>query len=291
MNEQSASRQVSEPAAESNPAETYESYMVPALFEPWAARLIEAAAPRPGERVLDCACGTGIVARRLAHLVPGGRVDGVDPSSGMLTVARAAAEREDVAVEWHEGRAEELPFAEQRFDLALCQFALMFFDEPAKALAEMHRVLARDGRIALAVFQDIDRHPFYQRLDNAIQRQLGVPGVQQIFAFGDEDRLLGLLTDAGFAHVQIDPVSLTARFPNPAAFLAGEIDVDTASIPSMQHLDQSARAAVIDAISEEMQAPLQAVTEGDHVVMPFHALIVTATASEASGGRGGAASG
>ena len=263
--------------ASSNPAETYESYMVPTLFGPWASRLVRSAQPQPGERVLDVACGTGIVARGVAPIVgPTGQVVGLDLNPNMLAVARAAAEREGLAVDWQEGRAEELPFPDGRFDLVLCQFALMFFADRRAALGEMRRVLRDGGRVALSVWQGLDRHPFYQALHEAIQRRLGMSGVRDIFALGDADELRTLLTDAGFRNVEIEPVSMTARFPNPEAFLAGEIDVDTAAIPSMQHLDAQAGRELTAAISEDMTGPLRAVTEGEHVVIPFHACVARA---------------
>src|SRR5262245_41403826 len=159
----------------SNPAETYESYMVPVLFAPWATRLLQSAGIKGGERALDVGCGTGIVARRAARQVgPKGKVTALDSSTGMLAVARAAAEHEGLAIEWHEGRAEALPFAEGSFDLVLCQFALMFFADRRAAMAEMRRVLKRGragngSRVALSVFQGLDRHPFYAALHAAIE--------------------------------------------------------------------------------------------------------------------------
>ena len=115
-----------------NPAELYELFLVTALSAPWADDLLRRAAPQPGERVLDVACGTGIVARRAASRVgPAGRVLGVDPHPGMLAVARAAAAAEGVAIEWREGRAESLPVDDAAFDLVCCQVAPMFFAGPA----------------------------------------------------------------------------------------------------------------------------------------------------------------
>src|SRR5262245_13390178 len=109
-----------------NPAETYESYMVPTLFAPWASLLVQSANPQPGEHVLDVACGTGVVARHVAPRIgSGGKVSGLDLNPNMLTVARTAAEREGLAIEWHEGQAEKLAFPDGSFDLVLCQFALM----------------------------------------------------------------------------------------------------------------------------------------------------------------------
>jgi ubiquinone/menaquinone biosynthesis C-methylase UbiE len=263
----------------SNPAETYERYMVPVLFEPWAKRLLDAARAEAGERALDVGCGTGIVARRAAkRIAPKGKMAALDLSPGMLAVARAAAAREGAAVEWHEGRAERLPFADASFDLVLCQFALMFFADRRAALAEMRRVLKPAGRAVLSVFRGLDRHPFYAALHEAIERRLGLSGVQDIFAFPEPEALRELCAGAGFGKIEIEMVSMTARFPNPPAFLAGEIDVDTAAIPSMQHLDAAARREVTTALERDMAGQMGKVTEDGHVVLPFHVLIARASA-------------
>ena len=260
-----------------NPAEGYESYMVPTLFGPWATNLIQAADPRPGERVLDVGCGTGIVARQVAsRLGASGAVTGLDLSPNMLAVARATAAREGVAIEWREGSAEQLPFPESSFDLVLCQFSLMFFADKAAALAEMRRVVTGNGRALVSVWQGLDRHPFYQTLHNVIQQRLGMSALQDIFALGSADELRVLAVGGGFERVEIEAISMTARFPNPDGFIAGEIEVDTAAIPSMQHLDAPARQAIVAAITADMKSPLREVTHDNHVVIQFHAHIASA---------------
>ena len=260
-----------------NPAEGYESYMVPTLFGPCARILVQVAEPTPGERVLDVGCGTGVVAREVVSRLGGtATVTAVDLSSNMLAVAKSAASREGLTIEWREGNAEQLPFRDGAFDLILCQFALMFVADKAAALSQMRRVVTESGRVLISVWQGLDRHPFYQTLHNVIQQRLGMSALQEIFALGNAEDLRGLALAAGFRRVDIKPFSLTARFPNPEAFIAGEIEVDTASIPSMQHLDSKAREAIVAAITKDMQSPLKELTSDKHVVIPFHGLIMTA---------------
>ncbi len=120
------------PVAHENPAQAYESYFVPALFVPWTAVLLEHAAPRPGERVLDVACGTGVVARNAAPLVGSeGKVAALDISPAMLDVARSLPAPAGARIDWHEGSALALPFPSEAFDLVLCQQGLQFFPDRA----------------------------------------------------------------------------------------------------------------------------------------------------------------
>ena len=126
------------------PAEIYERHLVPRFFLPWARDLVHLVAPKPGERALDVACGTGAVTRLVAESVePGGRVVGLDVNAGMLAVARLAVASPNV--EWREASALELPFGNGSFDIVVCQQGLQFFPDRPLALRQMRRVLRPRG--------------------------------------------------------------------------------------------------------------------------------------------------
>lgn len=259
------------------PAETYESFMVPVLFRPMAEELLRLARPSAGDRVLDIGCGTGIVARLASpHVNPGGTVTGIDPTEPMLDVAQSQCANEGVNIDWQLGSAEALPFADASFDLAVTQSAFMFFDNHSQALDQMRRVLAGDGELAISVFQSIELHPFYLALHEQIELLLGNSGVADIFSMGAVDALKTLIEQAGFADVRVESREIISDFGSPQEFIAGEIDVDTASIPAMQHLNQAESQELKSTLRDLVAEPLDRVTVDGHVQMPFHYLVALA---------------
>ena len=156
-------------------AELYQRYAVPAITSLWAADLIDRAAPRPGERVLDVACGTGVVARLAAERMGSGRVVGLDINAGMLAVARGLNPGAGPSIEWYEGSALTMPFPDASFDLCTCQLGLQFFPDRPAAMHEMLRVLQPGGRVALSVFSAIERTPVTNALTDALDRRIRFP--------------------------------------------------------------------------------------------------------------------
>jgi len=195
-------------------AEVYEEFFVPALFLEWAGRVADAAQLAPGQKVLDVACGTGALTCEVApRLEPGGSAAGLDRNEGMLAVAR----RKAPAVEWRLGRAERLPFPDHAFDAVVSQFGLMFFEDRVAALTEMGRVLRPGGRLAVAVWDSLDRTPGYAAMTALLERLFGARVANELrapYVLGDPDTLRALFAQAGLQQVEIRTPAGTARFPS-----------------------------------------------------------------------------
>ena len=203
-----------------NPAENYERFFVPAIGAPVAADLIEIAELRPGERVLDVACGTGVVTRLAAARVgDSGAVVGLDLNPGMLAVARSAT-RSPMVIEWHEASAESMPLSDESFDVVLCQLGLQFVQDKASALGEMRRVLVSGGR--LIVNLPGPTPPLFAVADQALGRHLGPEAagfVRMVFSLHDAGQIEALLTEADFRDVAVRQETKTLHLPAPAEFL------------------------------------------------------------------------
>jgi ubiquinone/menaquinone biosynthesis C-methylase UbiE len=204
-------------------AEAYEAEFVPAFFAQWAPALCAAAGIVTGQRVLDVACGTGIVARTAAGIAGAGNVIGLDLNDAMLTVARRV--RPDV--EWRQGDASALPFPDGSFDAVVCQMALMFFPDRAGAIREMRRVTNDGGSVAVLVPGNLDDQPAYGPLVDLIARHAGPDArslLSSYFSCGDVDQLVRLLDQAGLRSIDTRTEHGTARYPSVEAALATEMN-------------------------------------------------------------------
>ena len=263
--------------APASPAQTYEEYFVPGMFGPWADELVDRARPQPGERVLDLACGTGVVARTVARRLDGqATLVGLDLSPAMIEVAGSVAKRDGVDVVWHVGSADALPFPDASFDLILIQQGLQFFPDKPAALREVFRVLAPGGRVASATWTEIGRNPFNEAFGEAIRRHLGTPAMHTPFSFGDRGALEALYGAARFAPVEIEVVRREVRFPSPERFVELGVVGRSAAVPEMQTMGEAELAQLIDGIRAEMTAPIREYAQGDDLVFPMEAHIVVA---------------
>ncbi|WP_290811961.1 class I SAM-dependent methyltransferase [Halovivax sp.] len=258
-----------------NGPEAYERYLVPGMFEPWADRLLDRVDLRASDRLLDVACGTGIVARRGAARMGGeGTVVGIDINEGMLGVAEASAADLAPRIEWRRGDATDLPFADERFDVACCQQALQFVEAPGVALEEMHRVLAPDGRIGVSVWRPIEHNGAYEVLADALARHVGDDAATMMrspFPAWDADDLRSLVGDAGFDECSITVEVGSMRYPSTAEFVRRE----AASSPLAESL-VAVRAAAQRALVRDVGNALEPYTDDEGIVLPMESYVLTA---------------
>ena len=204
-------------------ATAYESLFVPALFQQWTASMADAARIQAGQRVLDVACGTGVLARHVARRIgTGGTVTGLDPSPGMLAVAQ----RHAPAVDWRRGTAESLPFDARTFDAVVSQFGLMFFADRTQAVREMMRVLVPGGRLAVAVWDSLERNPAYAAEVDLLTRVAGrapADALRAPFMLGDRQVLARIFEDAGVRPIEITTHAGIARFPSIRVVLEADL--------------------------------------------------------------------
>lgn len=201
-----------------NAAENYEKYFVPVIGRPFGVDLVEHARLEQGERVLDVACGTGIVARLAAERVaPTGSVSGLDVNAAMLSVAGSLPSA--IPIRWYETAAESAPLPDNSFDVVLCQLGLQFVADKAAAVREMRRVLKPGGRLYISTPVPND---FFDVLDREIARNVSEEAsafVHAVFSLNDPREMQGLLTAAGFENLEIGPHRKRLELPPARDFM------------------------------------------------------------------------
>ena len=202
---------------------SYEALFVPALFESWTQHLVEAAGISEGSRVLDVACGTGVLARSaLAKAGANGRVVGADPAPGML----AAANELEPSVEWVLCGAEALNVDDESFDCVVSQFGMMFFEDRETAAKEMFRALRSGGSLAVAVWRSVDHNPAYADIIQVLEDNLGTDAADALrlpYSLGDSDEVIAALESGGFGGVTVKARTEMARFPSSRQMVEAEL--------------------------------------------------------------------
>jgi ubiquinone/menaquinone biosynthesis C-methylase UbiE len=217
------------------------------------AKLLACASLAPGERVLDVACGTGLVSFAAAQAVgPAGSVLGIDISGNMVDAARRRAEERKVPIAFARMDAEELALPDAAFDVALCSLGLMYMPDPERALREMRRVLRPGGRVVVAVWGERSRcgwAPLFPIVDAEVASEV----CPLFFRLGQGDTLARACAEAGFEVVAHHRIAATLAYADDdeacrAAFVGGPAAL------AWSRFDEEARARVceryIEAIAE-----------------------------------------
>ncbi|MHB8494898.1 MAG: class I SAM-dependent methyltransferase [Casimicrobiaceae bacterium] len=181
----------------------YDEYMVPLIFEPYAADLASRVAMRQPSSLLEIAAGTGVVTRQLANaLAPEVRIVATDLNQAMLD--RAASVGTSRTVEWRQADAMQLPFSDESFDVVVCQFGAMFFPDKPKAFSEARRVLRAGGTFIFNVWDTIDQNEFAEAVTFALQEMFPADPPRFMartpHGYSDTEGIARHLVEGGFAH-------------------------------------------------------------------------------------------
>jgi SAM-dependent methyltransferase len=204
--------------------EYYDSVMVPAQFDVYAADLVRRLPAKPPGDVLEIACGTGAVSRRLRErLDPGVRLVATDLSEAMLAYARGKVSGK---IDWQVADAAALPFPDASFGTVVCAFGVMFVPDKKALFQGMRRVLRAGGTLLFNVWDGLDANPHSRATNDAIEAMF--PGDPEMrfrgpFEFNDRAVLRSLLAEGRFREVGMEPVRLEVRCPSARDYATGQL--------------------------------------------------------------------
>jgi ubiquinone/menaquinone biosynthesis C-methylase UbiE len=219
-------------------------------LKPAQDQLLEMAALKPGDRVLETACGTGLVTFRAARSVePNGEVLATDLSDGMIALAKSEAQNKGIGnVSFKRMDAEELEVEDEAFDAALCGLGLMYVPDPVKALAEMHRVLKPGGRAVAAIWGE-RRNCGWADIFPIVDRRVASDVCPLFFQQGTGNTLERSFREAGFSEVETERFSVPLYYRDsetavmaafaggPVALAYGKFDDETKEEAHREYLD------------------------------------------------------
>ena len=254
-------------------AHLYDRVAVRYVLGPWAPLLVDAVLLRPGECVLDVACGTGVVTRIAAQRVgPQGRVTGVDLNAGMISVARSLPAPDGAAIDWLEGSALALPLPDASVDAVLCQQGLQYFPDKALALREMRRVARSGGRLALSVWAAVG--PYHTAVGEALARFVDGTTATSFCASRKapgKDELERLVAASGWSEVEVSVSRLNIHLPGVERFVLEHL-AGTPVAAALAAADPETRKSIGDSVKRAMGR----FEDGDGVTYPEEIHLVTA---------------
>ena len=249
--------------------ELYEKHLVPPIFVPYAEDLVERIGPREHGEILEIACGTGAVTRKLVPCLSGSaHLTATDLNDAMLKVAQAKAP-ESPRVTWQIADGMALPFDDDTFDLAISEFGVMYFPDRVQGFREARRVLRPGGEFLFNVWDSFEYNPHGRIAHATIARFFETePPAFYItpFGFHDAGLIRMMLRAAGFATIHVEHVSKEAVAPSARDLANGLVRGNPVPLGDVD------AAAIVDALAADLAAE-----GGDHPLrLPMRALVVHA---------------
>ncbi len=211
----------------------YDRHLGPVIFEPYARELARRVPIHENVRLLEIACGTGIVTRRvLDHLPTSARLVATDLNQPMLDFAKSALPQ-DPRLEWRKADAQSLPFPDGSFDCAYMQFGIMFMPDKPKVLAEARRVLKAGGKLILSALDSHQKNPYGRIADHVLKSAFpeDPPTFYRVpFSDHDPDEHRRRAESAGFRDVTVESVAFESMAESAESFAKGLVRGNPVSI-------------------------------------------------------------
>ena len=250
---------------------TYDRILGPVLFEPYARDVVARLPAGDGLRVLEVACGTGIVTRRLQEALSGrARIVATDLNEPMVEYARDAVASPEII--WQQADAQSLPFPDGSQDVVVCQFGFMFLPDKVRGFRESRRVLAPGGTLIANVWTSLDAYPFARAMHDALA--VAFPDDPPRFLetpYGyEENRARADMDASGWQDVRFETLELDSACPSASHFARGF------SHGSPLTHELAARGADLEAMTEMLARAVIPVGGDQPFTAKLSAFVITA---------------
>ncbi|RPI19751.1 MAG: methyltransferase domain-containing protein [Ignavibacteriae bacterium] len=205
--------------------ENYDKYLGPFLFDYFAGILTERLSQIKPSKILDIACGTGIVTKKIEEALPKSHIIGLDLNPDMIEFGKKKLKNS--SIEWKVSNAINLPFDNDTFDAVVCQFGVMFFPDKAAAFIEARRVLKPNGTFIFNTWDSLEINELFLTSDRVIGRIFtdNPPDFYKVpFSFYDTKEIEKLLNEAGFRDIKLEYVKTKAENESVKALAIGLVE-------------------------------------------------------------------